>query len=141
MAYTTIDDGSEYFHTQLYTGNGSGTWTGPGYGNIAMVALDCDNGKLYFGVNGTWQNSSNPATNSNGINYVSQMSGSDRPGDFILPSVSVYQGNRIQGINFGGYYTETLSSASQDANGYGNFEYAPPSGFYALCTKNLAEYG
>lgn len=121
--------------------NGSGTWTGPGYGNIAMVALDCDNGKLYFGVNGTWQNSSNPATNSNGINYVSQMSGSDRPGDFILPSVSVYQGNRIQGINFGGYYTETLSSASQDANGYGNFEYAPPSGFYALCTKNLAEYG
>ena len=23
MAYTTIDDGSEYFHTQLYTGNGS----------------------------------------------------------------------------------------------------------------------
>jgi hypothetical protein len=23
MAYTTIDDPSEYFHTQLYTGNGS----------------------------------------------------------------------------------------------------------------------
>ena len=23
MAYTAIDDGSEYFHTQLYTGTGS----------------------------------------------------------------------------------------------------------------------
>ena len=22
MAYTTVDDGSEYFHTQLYSGNG-----------------------------------------------------------------------------------------------------------------------
>ena len=35
----------------------------------------------------------------------------------------------------------TVSSAENDANGYGNFEYAPPSGYYALCTKNLAEYG
>ena len=34
-----------------------------------------------------------------------------------------------------------LSSGNTDANGYGNFEYEPPSGYYALCTKNLAEYG
>ena len=33
------------------------------------------------------------------------------------------------------------SSSVADANGYGAFEYAPPSGYYALCTKNLAEYG
>ena len=44
-------------------------------------------------------------------------------------------------INFGGYTTMTISSAATDANGYGTFEYAPPSGYYALCTKNLAEYG
>jgi hypothetical protein len=35
----------------------------------------------------------------------------------------------------------SISSGNADANGYGNFEYAPPNGFYALCTKNLAEYG
>ena len=35
----------------------------------------------------------------------------------------------------------SISSGNADANGYGNFEYAVPSGFYALCTKNLAEYG
>jgi hypothetical protein len=35
----------------------------------------------------------------------------------------------------------SISSGNADANGYGNFEYAPPSGYYALCTKNLAEYG
>jgi hypothetical protein len=33
------------------------------------------------------------------------------------------------------------SSAATDENGYGTFEYAPPSGYYALCTKNLAEFG
>jgi len=35
----------------------------------------------------------------------------------------------------------TVSSGNADANGYGNFEYAVPSGHYALCTKNLAKYG
>jgi hypothetical protein len=34
-----------------------------------------------------------------------------------------------------------ISSGNADANGYGNFEYAVPSSHYALCTKNLAEYG
>ena len=35
----------------------------------------------------------------------------------------------------------TISSGNSDADGYGNFEYAVPSGYYALCTKNLAEFG
>jgi hypothetical protein len=43
--------------------------------------------------------------------------------------------------NFGGYTSGTPASAASDENGYGTFEYAPPSGYYALCTKNLAEYG
>jgi hypothetical protein len=34
-----------------------------------------------------------------------------------------------------------LYMIEQQANGYGNFEYAVPSGYFALCTKNLAEYG
>ena len=44
-------------------------------------------------------------------------------------------------INFGGYASYTISSAASDADGYGTFEYAPPSGYYALCTKNLEEFG
>ena len=35
----------------------------------------------------------------------------------------------------------SISSGNSDANGHGNFEYAVPSGYYALNTKNLAEYG
>ena len=58
----------------------------------------------------------------------------------VFPFVAVYQGYVIN-YNFGGYTTKTISSAASDANGYGAFEYAPPSGYYALCTKNLAEFG
>ena len=118
--------------------NGSGTWSVPGTDDIAMIALDMDNEKLYFGINGTWQNSSNPATNTNGIplGVMGQLGNLD----FVLPSVSVYQGNDAE-FNFGGYTKTTISSAASDANGYGNFEYAPPSGFYSLCSKNLGQYG
>ena len=43
-------------------------------------------------------------------------------------------------MNFGAP-AYTIASGNADANGYGNFEYAVPSGYYALCTKNLAQYG
>lgn len=127
---------------QVY--NGTGSWPGITYSAKLMFALDCDNGKLYFGANGTWGNSSNPATNTNGINYVSAMSGINPADEFILPALSVYQGCRAR-INFGGHVPQgggfSIASAASDANGYGTFEYAPPSGYYAICTKNIAEYG
>jgi hypothetical protein len=34
-----------------------------------------------------------------------------------------------------------ISSGNADANGHGNFEYSVPSGYFALNTKNLAEFG
>ena len=34
----------------------------------------------------------------------------------------------------------TISSGNADANGFGNFEYAVPSGFFAMCTKNIGNY-
>ena len=43
-------------------------------------------------------------------------------------------------VNFGNPIT-TISSSQADDNGYGNFEYDVPTGYYALCTKNLAEFG
>ena len=47
-------------------------------------------------------------------------------------------------VNFGQDSTflgAMTAGTSSDANGYGTFEYAPPSGYYAICTKNLAEFG
>ena len=48
----------------------------------------------------------------------------------------------IASTNFGNP-AFTISSGNADANGYGNFEYnsAINNGYYAICTKNLAEFG
>ena len=43
-------------------------------------------------------------------------------------------------VNFGSPFYANSSDAA-DENGYGAFEYAPPSGYYAINTKNLAEHG
>jgi hypothetical protein len=60
--------------------------------------------------------------------------------EFIFPLYVQYENNADE-ANFGGYTVMSISSAATDANGYGTFEYAPPTGYYALCTKNLAEFG
>ena len=57
----------------------------------------------------------------------------------VFPFVATL--NNTVTVNFGGYTSNSIASAASDANGYGTFEFAPPSGYYALCTKNLAEYG
>jgi hypothetical protein len=57
-----------------------------------------------------------------------------------FPKVVGYSANTFE-CNFGGYTSFSISSAETDENGYGTFEYAPPSGYYALCTKNLEEFG
>jgi hypothetical protein len=60
--------------------------------------------------------------------------------DGYFPKVVGYNANTFE-CNFGGYTSFSISSAASDANGYGTFEYAPPSGYYALCSKNLARFG
>ena len=49
--------------------------------------------------------------------------------------------NNTVTVNFGGYTLNSISSAASDGNGYGTFEFAPPSGYYAICSKNLARFG
>jgi len=75
----------------------------------------------------------------NGSAIASNVNIDGLTGKTIFPFVSQY--NQSSESNFGGYTTISISSAASDENGYGTFEYAPPSGYYALCTKNLAEYG
>jgi hypothetical protein len=127
-----------YKNGALYE-NGSNTGTGYSTyssGDIIMLAMDLDNYKLYLGVNGTWGNSANPATNSNGVAIPSAYQG-----DFFHFAVNVHSsGTTTASGNFGSPEF-SISSGNADANGYGNFEYAVPSGYYSLNSKNLAEYG
>ena len=58
-----------------------------------------------------------------------------------IPTFLTDANNVVFKVNFGGSPSFTVSSGNADGEGYGNFEFAPPSGYFSLCTKNLAEYG
>ena len=124
------------YYNGSYVLNGG---SNPNSGTIVQVALDLDNGKIYFGLDNVWinqQTGSNPSTGSNGLSLAGWSSE-----QMWMFAGSSYNPNVNQSTNFGGYTEMSISSAASDSNGYGTFEYAPPTGYYALCTKNLAEYG
>ena len=90
---------------------------------------------MKFHTNGTYNNSGNAYDVSNATNQSIVTEGIP-----MTPFLFMFTGAN-QSFNFGGYSVITPSSAESDANGYGTFEYAPPAGYYALCTKNLARFG
>ena len=123
-----INSSGEYFNTA----NGTSvvaTYTSFSANDIIMVAYK--NGSIWFGKNGTWMNSGNPSTAANAIDTNIN---TDRT---WLPSIGY---NSAFDANFGSP-PFAISSGNTDGNGYGNFEYAVPSSYYSLNTKNLAEYG
>ena len=117
------------------TNSWSNTWT---TNDILQVALDLDNNKFYFGINGTYQNSGNPSTGANGLTIIAP---SSTPSGFYFFSfsdsnsggASTFQYNFGQGF-FG---TTAVASAQTPDDGIGVFEYDPPTGYRALCTKSL----
>ena len=110
-------------------------------GYIISVAVDCDNNYIYFGLNGTWLNSGDPESGASGTGSAFTISSTPASG-FYYFAVGNWSGSQTPDweANFGSP-PYTISSGNSDGNGYGNFEYAVPSGYYALNTKNLAEYG
>ncbi len=97
-------------------------------GDIAGVALDLDNYTLKFYKNGTLD-----GTATLSAAWIE---------DFVLPCARADH-NQIMHFNFGsGFFgTTAVTSANADANGHGAMEYAVPSGYYTLNTKNLKEFG
>ena len=114
------------------------------YGNsftnndIIGIAFDSDNGTVWFSKNGTWQNSATQSEIENGTTTNSAFSGLDTS-KFWNITVNGYN-NKSCSANYGNP-PFSISSGNSDGSGYGNFEYAVPSGYYALNTKNLSEYG
>ena len=93
-------------------------------GDIIGMALDLDSGTrtITFFKNGASQGA---------ITLPSSM-------ETMTFGMSVNQGSSSAQFNFGNP-PFSISSGNTDANDFGNFEYAPPSGHLALCTKNLSE--
>ena len=110
--------------------NGSSSSYGSGFGNndVIGVAANLDDDEVIFYVNGTAQNSGTAISKTFSGDYLPVVQHQSSTG------TSNFQ------INFGNP-SFTISSGNADAAGHGNFEYAVPSGHFALCTRNLNTYG
>ena len=122
----------------------SGSWDSFTTSDIVGIALDLDNNKLYFSKNGTFMNSGDPTSGATGTGAISLTDPASTTDGFYFfafgdPGAGAGTSNIAQ-FNFGSP-PYTISSGNSDANGYGNFEYSVPTGYYALNTKNLAQYG
>ena len=100
-----------------------GKWVG--------LAFNADDGEATWYIDGTQTGNANLD--------IYDLHDRLQEGVFGVPFFQVYD-NDLK-VNFGGYSSQAISSGNTDANGYGNFEYAVPSGYYSICTKNLAEFG
>ena len=122
--------------------NNSGSSYGSSFaaGDIMGVYLDLDNNKLYISENGTLGSST-----GHSITATSSLPNNQY---FFAVGLNSSSGASTFECNFGGTQTYSISSAVSDDNGHGNFEYSPnitgdgaAKKFYALNTKNLAEFG
>ena len=112
-----------------------------GLGNLAVndvigCALDLTANTIQFYKNGSTLGSAASLTSQT----TGELGGGDSGG--WTPAWSCSSGGQTftAGVNFGSP-PFAISSGNADGNGYGNFEYAVPSGFYAINTANLAEFG
>ena len=121
-----------------YTESGSGhppTKTTYAEGDIISFALDIDNGKLFVRKNDSaWEDSGDPSDGSN-------PSYTFTAGTPMVTLIGNYK-NSIHVANFGqdpSHAGHITAGTETDSNGIGLFKYAPPSGYLAICSSNLAE--
>ena len=110
--------------------------------DILMIALDLDNNNVYFGHNGNWFDGSGNADESNPTSAISITAAASTQDGAYFFSFGDGGGSSKGKVSWNfGNASHAISSGNTDGSGFGNFEYAVPSGYFALCTKNLAEYG
>ena len=109
-------------------------------GDILQVAVDADNGAIYYGKNNTFLGSSDPTSGSSKTNAGATWTPSSYAGGWV-PSGGHQGGNGGalymnwgQDSTFGGARS---AGGNADENGFGDFVYSPPSGYLALCSANL----
>jgi hypothetical protein len=113
-------------------------------GDVVGIAFDADNKKIWWSKNGQWYtaDSASPSTltisdvesGNNAYNF------SFFDEQFVIPMLGTSTSAATQTANFGQEGTfagNTTAGGNSDGNGIGNFKYSVPSGYKALCTKNL----
>jgi len=116
------DDGGEMIKDGSYTTADYGTLDD---GDILGIAFNADDNEISFYDNGALIVDGYTISTTRGT---------------LFPLITTGI-NTTSEVNFGGCSGFTVSSAANDENGYGVFEIAPPSGYLALCSKNLGSDG
>ena len=106
------------------------TFTG---NDILQFCYDADNNRIYYGKNGTWENSAVPSSNTG---YLSPLNVDAKYAVGQSQAAQLLTYNFGQDSSFAGNKT---AQGNADDNGIGDFYYTPPTGFLALCTQNLPE--
>ena len=114
---------------------------------VVQIALNMDDGQITFGANGQWGDGSGN-TDETFANSTAAFTDINSSGDYTNKFAMFIFADENYGTsdtlltNFGGCPPYAITgTVYSDANGYGKFKYEVPSGYYAVCTKNLAEYG
>ena len=115
-----------YENTGLVWNNSNGTGSNASLanGDIFGIAYDADQGIIRFYKNGTLQNDGYTGVTAN---------------DY-MPQVSLYHSNSFLVANFGqdsSFAGNKTAQGKTDASGLGDFYYTPPTGYKALCSRNL----
>ena len=141
--YQFNNSGNDYLGNNNSSPNWGGGLSSNSGDKIYMVALDLDNGKIWYGADGTWfddasGNTGNPSTGAHAHQTISATHLAQTP--FIVTG-SVEGNGATMNWNFGnGYFgTTAVSSAGSNASNIGIFEYDVPTGFTAITTKGLNE--
>jgi hypothetical protein len=121
---TSVTNAFGYFGSGQKNVSGTASSYGASYtsGDIIGIALNCDDNQVTFYKNGSSQGT---------ISIISGVTYGIFASDY---------NNKVAELNTGNPQF-SISSGNTDENGFGNFEYTVPSGYFSLCTKNLAEYG
>ena len=116
--------------------------------DIISLAADFDNDKWYFGINGSYTAIRSGQNPSNGSNPMCSASGGgglvtiSRTANLIwYPAFGNWAAStRDVKVNFGQDSTFSgsfVAGGNSDENGFGDFKYAVPTGFLAMCSANL----
>lgn len=103
--------------------DGTFTTYGSAYGssNVIGVALDIDNGKLYFAEDNTWQNSGDPTSGSTGTGAINLSDATGLVGSEIIPFFC--KNGTSYKVNFGQQ----------------PFTHTPPADYKTICANNLPD--
>ena len=109
-------------------------------GDIIGMAVDADNGAVYFSKNNTWQDSGVPTSGASKTGALETWTGGTI--EMVVAIASYPEASRSVTVNFGqdsSFAGEVTAQGNQDSNEIGDFYYEPPTDFLALCTSNLPD--